>query len=245
MKRNIKLTIEYDGTNYCGWQIQNNAISIQEIIERAIKKLTDETLSITGSGRTDTKVHAFGQVANFFTESTIPADKFRVALNCVLPDDIAIRESIEVDHHFHSRHLAIGKEYKYFIYASEVRSPIKRNYSCFVRDNLNTEHMSKALECFVGTHDFSGFMSTGSSVKTTVRTIYEASLIVRDEVIEITIRGNGFLYNMVRIIVGTLIDVGTGKIDYNSMGEIIESTNRKRAGATAPAEGLFLSKVFY
>lgn len=245
MKRNIKLTIEYDGTNYCGWQIQNNAISVQEIIERAIKKLTDEIVSITGSGRTDTKVHALGQVANFFTESTIPADKFRVALNCVLPDDISIRESREVDHNFHSRHLAVGKEYKYFIYANEVRSPIRRNYSCFARDSLNAEYMAKALECFVGTHDFSGFMSTGSSIKTTVRTIYEASLIKRDDMIEITIRGNGFLYNMVRIIVGTLLEVGTCKIDYKSMSEIIESTDRKRAGATAPAEGLYLSKVFY
>lgn len=245
MKRNIKLTLEYDGTDYCGWQIQPNAKSIQETIERSIKKLTGEVVSVIGSGRTDSRVHALGQVANFSTASTIPIDNFRMALNSVLPADISVKQAEQVEDDFHSRYSAIGKEYKYFIYASKVRSPIKRNYSCFINYSLDTESMAKALECFLGTHDFSGFMSTGSSISGTVRTIHEASLIKKDQMIEITLRGNGFLYNMVRIIVGTLIDVGIGKIDVASIGDIIESTNRKRAGATAPAQGLFLSKVFY
>lgn len=245
MKRNIKLTLEYDGTGYCGWQIQPNAKSIQETLECSIEKLTGIRSTVIGSGRTDSRVHALGQVANFFTESTIPKERFAAALNSVLPKDISVKNSEEVSMDFHSRYSAVEKEYKYYIFNNKVRSPIKRNYSYFVSYKLDIKAMEKALECFIGTHDFIGFMSTGSNIKGTVRTIHEASLKEKEDMIEVTLRGNGFLYNMVRIIVGTLLEVGTGKVNYMDISEIIESGDRNRAGATAPPEGLFLSKVIY
>lgn len=245
MIRNIKLTLEYDGTNYCGWQTQPNAPSVQEVLGIAISKITCEDVNVIGSGRTDSKVHALGQVANFHTRSKIPEEKFRLAINSKLPDDIVVRESIEVLEGFHSRYHAKGKEYIYRIYNNKVRSPIKRNYSYFVSYDLNIEAMKIALEYFVGTHDFVGFMSTGSSIKGTVRTITHASLKEKDGMIEISIKGTGFLYNMVRIIVGTLVDIGIGKIDKESIEEIINSKQRNKAGHTAPPQGLYLSKVFY
>ncbi len=245
MKRNIKLTLEYDGTNYCGWQVQVNALSVEEVLVSAISKITDEDIFVIGSGRTDSKVHALGQVANFHTESKIPDEKFRLAINSKLPADIVVRESIEVSEDFHSRYDAKEKEYIYIIYNDKVRSPIKRNYSYFVNYELDIEAMERALECFIGTHDFVGFMSTGSSIKGTIRTITEASLKQKDGMIEIRVRGTGFLYNMVRIIVGTLVDIGIGKIDKDSTMQIINSKQRNKAGHTAPPQGLYLSKVFY
>ena len=245
MIRNIKLTLEYDGTNYCGWQMQPNAPSVQEALEGAIAKITGEKITVIGSGRTDSKVHALGQVANFHTKSKIPEEKFILALNSMLPSDIAVNKSIEVSQDFHSRYDAKEKEYKYLIYNSKVRSPIKRNSSYFVNYELDIEAMALALKYFIGTHDFVGFMSTGSSIKGTIRTITEASLIEKDDTIEISIRGTGFLYNMVRIIVGTLVDIGIGKIDKDSIEEIINSKSRNKAGHTAPPQGLYLSKVFY
>ena len=244
-KRNIKLILEYDGTNYCGWQKQINAPTVQETLEKAIFKLTTEKVNSIGSGRTDSKVHALGQVVNFHTSSIIPAEKFAIALNSILPRDIVVKKSVEQELDFHSRYWAVGKEYKYFIYNGKIRSALKRNYSYFVNYDLDVEAMKYALNYFGGTHDFAGFMSTGSSVLGTTRTIKGAQLVENDDIIEITIRGTGFLYNMVRIIVGTLVDIGTGKIDKNLIEEIIESKDRNRAGHTAPAEGLYLSKVFY
>lgn len=244
-KRNIRLTLEYDGTNYCGWQKQPNALSIQETLEKAISRVVKEDVSVTGSGRTDSNVHAMGQVANFYTVSKIPSDKFVMAINSMLPKDIAVRESKQVNLDFHSRYDAIGKEYKYLIYNSKVRSPLKKDYSYHVNYKLDREAMKDALYYFIGEHDFSGFMSTGSSIKGTVRTITHAEFVDNGEMIEITLRGTGFLYNMVRIIVGTLVDVGIGKIDKDSIVEIIESKERKQAGHTAPPEGLYLSQVFY
>lgn len=244
-ERNIKLTLEYDGTNYCGWQKQPNASSIQETLEEAILKITGENVKLIGSGRTDSRVHALGQVANFKTHSKIPANRYIKALNSMLPFDIAVKDSIEVDLDFHARFNAIGKEYKYIIYNNKVRSPLKRNYSYFVDYDLDIANMKKSLDSFLGTHDFSGFMSSGSSIKSTVRTISCVEFIEKEGLIELNIMGNGFLYNMVRIIVGTLVDIGIGKIDSNSISDIIDSRDRKRAGHTAPPEGLYLSKVFY
>lgn len=244
-KRNIKLILEYDGTNYCGWQKQPNEPSIEETLESAIKKITKEDVDVIGSGRTDSSVHALGQVANFHTSCNIPSERFVLALNTNLPYDIAVRASEEVLEGFHSRYDAVGKEYKYMIYNSIIRSPLKRNYSYNVSYKLDRAAMKKALDYFVGEHDFRGFMSTGSSIKGTVRTITHVEFVEDEEIIEITIRGTGFLYNMVRIIVGTLVDVGRGKIDADSIVEIIESKDRNMAGHTAPPEGLYLSKVFY
>ncbi len=244
-KKNIKLTLEYDGTNYCGWQKQPNTPTVQEALEKAIFKITGEDVDVIGSGRTDSKVHALGQVANFHTLSSIPEEKFALALNGVLPKDIVVRESEEKELNFHSRYQAVGKEYKYIIYNDKVRSPLKRNYSYFVNYELDIDSMKYALNFFGGTHDFSAFMSTGSSIIGTTRTITGAELVENENMIEITIRGTGFLYNMVRIIVGTLVDIGIGKIDKNLVEEIINSKDRNMAGHTAAAEGLYLSKVFY
>lgn len=244
-KRNIKLTLEYDGTNYCGWQKQPDAPSIEETLENAISKVTKEDVHVIGSGRTDSSVHAIGQVANFHTNSKIPSERFVKALNTMLPDDIAVRKSEEVGVDFHSRYCATQKEYKYIIYNSDVRSPLKKNYSYHVDYKLNRESMKEALECFIGRYDFKGFMSTGSSVKDTVRTITQVEFIEDKDMIEITIKGNGFLYNMVRIIVGTLVDIGRGRIEASAIMDIIESKDRNQAGHTAPPQGLYLSEVFY
>lgn len=243
--RNIKLTIEYDGTNYHGWQSQKNAVAIQDVIENTITKLTGSGCSLCGCSRTDAGVHAYGQVANFHTFSTIPGDKFSYALNGLLPEDIIVVNSEEVDTRFHARYSAKGKKYKYIIYNSPFPSALLRNRACFVSTPLNFENMLKAAEFFQGKHDFSAFRAAGSSTETTVRTIFDLELAQRDSIIEMDISGDGFLYNMVRIIAGTLIYVGHGKLVPEDMEGIIESRKRGRAGKTAPAQGLYLSKVFY
>jgi len=243
--RNVKLIIEYDGTNYHGWQTQKNAKTVQDTIERAIKGLTGEMVELTASSRTDFGVHALGQVANFMTNSSIPGDRFSYALNRLLPDDIVIKDSQEVSLDFHARFRSKGKKYRYLIYNSRFPSAILRNRAYHVSYELDFESMQKAASYFPGTHDFSSFRASGSSVKTSVRTITEAVLERDDKIISFEISGNGFLYNMVRIIVGTLVDVGMGRIDADDIPKIIESLDRKRAGRTAPAEGLYLVEVYY
>ncbi|KRQ87265.1 tRNA pseudouridine synthase A [Caloramator mitchellensis] len=243
--RNIKLIIEYDGTNYCGWQKQKNGISIEEMIEKSIEKILKEKVELIGSSRTDAKVHAKGQVANFFTNTRVPAEKICNALNSVLPEDIKIIHSEEVSKEFHSRYDSKGKKYSYLIVNREVPLALYRNYAAHVKYDLNLGNMQEACKYFLGEHDFSAFRSTGSSVKTSVRNIMLLELIKRDEFITVNIEANGFLYNMVRIIVGTLIDVGRGKIKPNEIKDIIQSKDRKRAGATAPPQGLYLEKVYY
>ncbi|NSW91220.1 MAG: tRNA pseudouridine(38-40) synthase TruA [Firmicutes bacterium] len=245
--RNIKLTIEYDGTNYNGWQSQINGFAIQDKIEDAIYKLTNEKVKLIGAGRTDSGVHAYGQVANFYTSSSIPADKFSFALNTILPDDIVVRKSEEVDEDFHARFSAKGKRYRYLIYNSTHPSALLRNKSWHVFYNLNIELMKEASLYLIGTHNFRSFMAKdkGSQVKSTVRTIWETSLIRRNDIIQIEIAGNGFLYNMVRIIAGTLVDVGIGKIEAKYINDIIKGCDRKLAGRTAPPQGLYLMEVYY
>jgi tRNA pseudouridine38-40 synthase len=243
--KNVKLTIEYDGTNYHGWQSQSNAKTVQETVERAIHGLTGEVININGSSRTDQGVHAYGQVANFFTESNIPHDRFSYALNRLLPEDIIIRKSEEVSMDFHARYCAKGKKYRYLIYNSSFPSAIFRNRSYHVSHNLDLDSMKKALPFFKGTHDFSAFKATGSSVKTSVRTIFDANLSKIDNNICFEVSGDGFLYNMVRIMVGTLVDVGMGRIRAEDIPDIIESRDRKRAGRTAPPQGLYLVEVYY
>ncbi len=239
------LTIEYDGTIYNGWQSQMNGIAVQDIIEKAIFQLTGEKVKLTGSGRTDSGVHAYGQVANFFSTSSIPAEKFSFALNTMLPNDIVIKKSQAVDPEFHARFSAKGKKYRYLIYNSTHHSALLRNRTFHVFYNLNIAAMKEASTYFIGTHNFEGFMAKGSQVKNTIRTIWETSLIKRDEIIQIEITGDGFLYNMVRIIVGTLIDVGIGRIEAQDISHIIKSCDRKLAGRTAPPQGLYLVEVYY
>lgn len=242
--RNLKLTIQYDGSKYCGWQKQPNSPGIQGTIEYAIYEITREKVNITGSGRTDAGVHALGQVANFKTNCTIPASRIPDALNAKLPKDISIINCEEVDDDFHSRYSANGKIYRYLIYNKPYRSPLYKDTSYHVRYDLDMDKMRLEAKSLLGEHDFKGFMSSGSSVKDTVRTIYDISITESEDLIVFEVEGNGFLYNMVRIIVGTLIDIGRGRIT-KSMEEIIASGDRGQCGHTAPAHGLFLKKVHY
>ena len=242
--RNIKITIQYNGKNYCGWQKQNNSPGIQGTIEKAIFDITREEVKITGSGRTDAGVHALGQVANFKINSQIPVDRIPNALNAKLPKDISIVKAEEVDEDFHSRYSAKKKTYRYQIYNSQYRSPIYADISYPVKYDLDIDKKKKEAKSLIGTYDFKGFMSSGSSVTDTVRTIYNIEVSKSEDLIIIEIEGNGFLYNMVRIIAGTLVDIGRGRITEN-MSTIIKSKSRSMAGHTAPAHGLFLKKVDY
>ncbi|SFC82297.1 tRNA pseudouridine(38-40) synthase TruA [Clostridium uliginosum] len=243
--RNIKLLIEFDGTNFLGWQRQKEGRTVQGCIEKAILKITGEESLINGSSRTDSGVHSRGTVANFFTNSKIPGNKFREAINTKLPDDVAIIKSEEVDMDFHARYSSKGKRYSYTIVNRYEKLSLGKQYLYHVRYKLNVEDMKKACEYFIGTHDFRAFMSPGSSAKTTIRTISEFYIEQEDDMIKIFISADGFLYNMVRIIVGTLIKVGNGKIKIEDIEGIINEGNRKKSGMCVPPNGLILEKVFY
>lgn len=243
--RNIKLIIEYDGTNYGGWQKQKNNITIQGEIEKAIFKVTGEVVDLTGSSRTDAGVHARGMVANFTTESRVPSERFREAINSKLPDDIAIIKSEEVDENFHARYCSKGKMYSYTIVNREEKVAIAKNFVYAVKDELDINKMKEACKFFIGKHDFKAFKTTGSSVKTSVRTIYTLTVEKEGHNIKVNISADGFLYNMVRIIVGTLIEVGKGKIDFNKISKIIDLGDRTKAGPCVPPNGLVLEEVYY
>jgi len=244
-RSNIKLTMEYDGTNYCGWQRQINAIGIQQIIEEAIYKLTSEKVKTIGSSRTDTGVHAKAFVLNFFTESTIPPERFREALNSKLPSDIIIVSSNEVSKEFHARYSSTGKRYCYSILNGANKPAIGRNYVGYYKSPLNVELMQEACKVFIGEHDFSAFRNLGSSVKSTIRIISESYIVKEGNIIKYYVSADGFLYNMVRIIVGTLLQVGSGKIKVEEIALIIVSKDRKKAGKSVPASGLCLEEVYY
>jgi len=243
--RNIKLIIEYDGTNYSGWQRQNNVMTIQEKIERAIEEITGEETQITGSSRTDAGVHAKGYTGNFYTNSNIIVEKFTGAINSKLPRDIVILKACEVPYEFHSRYNSIGKMYSYTIINRRQSVAVGRNYIYHHQRILDVEDMKLATQYFIGTHDFSAFKNLGSSVKTSVRTITKLDIIKNEDVIKIYIAADGFLYNMVRIIVGALIRVGEGKVKPNEIKDIIESKERSKAGKAVPPGGLCLEEVFY
>lgn len=243
--RNVKLTIEYDGTNYCGWQIQKNAASVQEVLERTIGTLVGHEINLIGASRTDARVHARGMVANFHTLSSIPEDNFPAAINGRLPGDIAILKAEDVDQNFHSRYSSVGKRYSYTILNRAAPSALLRNYAAHIYNPVDVDIMKEAAIYFLGTHDFSAFKSSGGSVKTSIRTINLLDITSQGDIIKIFIEANGFLYNMVRIIVGTLIEVGYGKIELQKVEDIISSCDRKMAGKTAPPQGLCLEKVYY
>ncbi len=242
---NIKLTIEYDGSRYYGWQKQPGLITVEGEIEKAIKKITKEEIKIYGSGRTDKGVHARGQIANFITNSKIPPNKIKEAVNNVLPKDISIKHSCIVSDDFHSRYHAKGKEYKYLIYNNRIRSSLLWKYTHHIPYALNINLMQKAAKEFIGTYDFASFMAKGSNKKNTVRTIYDLNINKNDKIIQVSVKGNGFLYKMVRTIVGTLLNVGRGYLDCNQIYDIIKSKDRRKAGKTAPAKGLYLEEVYY
>ena len=243
--RNIKLTKEYDGKCYNGWQKQPNKLNIQGEIERAIYNITKEEVDLIGSGRTDAGVHALGQVANFKTNSQISIEKLPLAINSQLKNSIVIKEAEEVNERFHSRYNAKRKTYRYIINNSKCGTAIYRNLEYSYPFKLDAEKMKQASKYFEGEHDFKAFKSSGTSSKNSVRTIYKAIVKQEGEKIIIELTGNGFLYNMVRIISGTLLDVGLGKIQPEEIPNMIESKDRQRAGKTLPAHGLYLVEVKY
>ena len=245
MKR-IKLTVAYDGTNYHGWQVQPNAVTIEGKLNEEISELTKETIQVIGASRTDAGVHALGNVAVFDTESRIPGGKFSYALNQRLPDDIVIQQSQEVDKDFHPRYCTCEKTYEYVILNRKFPLPEYRNTAFFYYGDLDIKAMQEATKAFLGEHDFAGFCSAGAQVKTTVRTIYELTVEKKDnDMICIRVRGNGFLYNMVRIIAGTLLEVGKGNIEAKSLENRIAAADRSQAGPTAPARGLKVIRIQY
>ena len=243
--RNIMLKIEYDGKDFNGWQKQPTKLNIQGEIERAIKDITREEVDLIASGRTDAGVHSLGQVANFKTNSNIPVEKFPIALNTKLKRSIRILEAKEVEERFHSRYNCKRKTYRYIINNSENGTAIYRDLEYNFSQKIDVEKMNQAVKKFIGEHDFRGFKASGTSSKSSVRIIYDAKVYKEGERIIIELTGNGFLYNMVRIISGTLLDVGVGKIKVEEIEDIINSGERERAGKTLPPQGLYLVKVEY
>lgn len=239
-KRRIRLTVAYDGTNYHGWQVQNNGITVESELSRALGELLDEQVHVIGASRTDAGVHALGNIAIFDTSGRMPAEKFAYALNQRLPEDIRIQRSEEVPADWHPRYSLSRKTYEYRIYRAEFLMPVRRLYSYFIYRSLDVARMRQAATLLEGEHDFKSFCQTGAQVVSTVRTVH--SILLEEQGRELVIRvcGNGFLYNMVRIIVGTLIEVGQGKREPDSMETVLAAKDRSAAGPTAPAHGLTL-----
>ena len=244
--RNIKLLIEYDGTNYQGWQVQPKGLTIQGILEEKVGLLTGESVQLFGSGRTDSGVHALGQVAHFKTQSRMDIHTIQKALNSLLPHDIVIQKVEEVDESFHARKHSKSKVYEYRILNQNLRSAFHRAYVWYIPQKLDLMEMKKATKSLIGEHNFSSFRSVGTATRTTVRRVIRAEWKRgRDGLIRFEIEANGFLKQMVRAIVGTLVEVGKGKIKAGEFRKILDSKDRKEAGPTAPAQGLFLKKVKY
>ncbi|WP_226038456.1 tRNA pseudouridine(38-40) synthase TruA [Aquibacillus saliphilus] len=243
----IKCEVSYDGTNFSGYQVQPNGRTIQEDVETALKKLhKGKAVRVHASGRTDAGVHAKGQVIHFDTNLTIPIKNWTRALNAVLPEDICVIRSENVAENFHARYDVVEKEYRYFILNSTQSDVFNRNFTYHVPNHLDIEAMEEACESMVGEHDFTSFCSARSDVKgDKIRTIYHATCYQEGDRIIFVIRGNGFLYNMVRILVGTLIEIGKHDRPVSDIRRIIDAKNRENAGKTAPAQGLFLWKVQY
>jgi tRNA pseudouridine38-40 synthase len=246
---NIKLTIEYEGTKYHGWQRQKSLLSIQGILEEIISQITQEKISLNGSGRTDAGVHALGQVANFKTNSSIPLMELTFVLNRMLPLDIRIKKAERVDNNFHARYSAVSKIYHYYVLNSNQNnnyiSIFLRNYVYCIYENIDLGEMKKASNHLQGEHDFTSFACSGSRIINWKRKIKNISIIKKGNIFCFHLEADAFLYKMVRTIVGTLLEVGKGKIDYLEMKKILEAKNRKIAGRTVPAKGLFLMKVKY
>ena len=245
MKR-VMLTVAYEGTNYCGWQIQPNGNTIEGELNKALTQLLGEEITVSGASRTDTGVHALCNLAVFDTGARMPAEKISYALNQRLPEDIRIQKSEEVASDFHPRRCETKKTYVYRIYEAVFPNPIVRRYSLFTYTKLDTEAMKQAAGYFLGEHDFKSFCSTNAQVLSTVRTLYDVNLteypLAAGRMIELRFTGNGFLYNMVRIIVGTLLEVGSGKLAAERIPDILAAKDRDAAGPTAPACGLMLEK---
>ena len=241
----VKITVGYDGTNYCGWQVQPNGLTVQECVENAVFLATGEKVRVTGSGRTDAGVHAQGQVAHFDTNCTIPPQKIYKALNIHLPRDIRVMDSELVDDNFHACNCAKRKTYRYSFYISNVEKPLKDRYAVMLEKLPDIELMKASARLFIGEHDFKAFCSSGSGAKTTVRTIYSVDVVLKEKDLNVTVTGNGFLYNMVRIMVGTLLEVGYGKIPLSTIEQMLKTGKRTLGGKTLSARGLRLEQVEY
>ena len=243
--RNLLLTISFDGTAYHGWQVQDNALTVQQTLQDALQQLCSRRDNVVGCSRTDAGVHANMYCCNIRTEHPIPCDKLVTALNAVLPRDIAALDCREVDFDFHARYDCKSKEYIYKIWNSPNKNPFLYNHSLHYKYPLDEEFLSSQAKQFIGTYDFSSFCAAGSSVEDTVRTVMNASVERNGDEVIFRVEADGFLYNMVRIMMGTLIDISRGKLPENSIPQIIESKNRFAAGYTAPARGLYLNKIHY
>lgn len=247
--RRIRLIVAYDGTEYCGWQKQNNAITVEGVLTKALEELLREKVEVIGASRTDSGVHAMGNIAVFDTESKIPAEKFAIALNHYLPEDIRVQSSDEVCKEYHPRYQKTEKIYEYAVLNTKIALPTYKRYSYHVYQKLNISEIKKAAKVLEGEHDFSAFCSAGSQVKSKVRTIYEISVeetpvpFSNGNLLRFRVHGNGFLYNMVRIIVGTLLEVGMGRRTVENVEEAILTGNRQKAGPTAPPQGLLLAEI--
>lgn len=245
MKKNIVLKLCFDGTKYHGWQIQKNAVTVQGILKKTIEELTNSKITLYGCSRTDAGVHAKEYFCNFFIDRSVNTDGLVFALNSMLPKDIAVLARYYADLDFHSQYHAKSKEYIYHIYNSRIRDPFLNNRALFYPKPLDALLMNEAAEHFLGTHDFGGFMSSASRVENTVRTVYKSEVIKEGSSIYFIASADGFLYNMVRIMVGTLIRASEGKIKADELPALIDKRDRKVLGFTAAADGLYLNKVSY
>lgn len=243
--RRVRLVVAYDGTNYSGWQLQKNAVTIEQKINEALFDLLGEEIQVIGASRTDAGVHSLGNVCVFDTNTRMPAEKISYALNTRLPSDIVVQNSCEVEADFHPRAGKSAKTYEYRILNRAFRDPTRRLDTYFYHYDLDVEAMQKAASYLEGEHDFKSFCSVHAQVETTVRTIYRCTVVKDGDIIRIRVTGNGFLYNMVRIIAGTLIEVGAGKRKPEAILEMLQATDRQSAGPTAPACGLTMIGIEY
>ena len=234
------MTVAYDGTNYHGWQEQPGEVTVEGELNKALTELTGEEIRVTGASRTDAGVHAYGNLAAFDSETPIPAERLPLAVNTMLPADIRVVGAKEVMQDFHPRKTGAPKTYTYHIACGAYEIPTRRLYSWFVPYTLDTDKMNRAARDLIGEHDFAGFSSSKTQALTTVRTIYRAEVTRRGDELIFTIEGSGFLYNMVRILAGTLVDIGRGHLPEDTIRKVLENRDRTTAGQTAPPEGLFL-----
>ncbi len=241
----VLIRISYDGTAYAGWQRQQNALAVQQVLEEALSGLIGERIVVTGSSRTDAGVHAMGQCVHFDTTSRIPADKYAFALNTCLPEDIRVLAGMDVPSDFHARFDAQGKRYTYRIHNAPHASALYRDLTAHVPQTLNLYRMQRSLPCLLGTHDFAAFQASGGTAKTTIRTLHDIRLTQSGEELTLTVWGNAFLYNMVRIIAGTVLDIGMGRLPEDAFSQALQTGDRLKLGITAPACGLELTQVFY
>lgn len=245
MSRRIRLIVSYDGTNYVGWQLQENGVSVQQRLNEALSYLTGETIQVHGSGRTDSGVHARAQVAHFDTNARMPADKFAVAMNTRLPRDIRVLYSEEVPETFHARFSAKNKSYRYTVQTGPHADVFTRDTALHLHAPLDFERMRRAAVDALGEHDFAAFMSAGSTLEWTVRTVFQSEWTRSGRYLYYDVSANGFLYNMVRILVGTMLEIGSGRLPEHAIARALESKRRDDAGATAPPQGLMLMRVQY